>query len=129
MRNTCGGSDRFPVRCAAQGRLSRLPIPVRTASARSRRTCPPFPCALGTTVPGTTLITGWGHGKFAEMHKIDVRVIVARLSAKPCIRVESGLFVGRFGEEEYALGSTASGLVHAIQRIRQLQRERGTEAA
>jgi GGDEF domain-containing protein len=50
-------------------------------------------------------------------------VIVAGLSAKPCIRVESGAFVGRFGEEEYALGSTEAEVARAIRRMSELRRE------
>jgi len=47
--------------------------------------------------------------RFAEVHQVDIAAIAARLSAKPFIRVEWGVFVGRFGEEEYALGSTEAG--------------------
>jgi hypothetical protein len=49
--------------------------------------------------------------------------MVARLSAKPWIRVDSGTFVGRFGDQEYALGSTEAGLARAIRRMRELRRE------
>ena len=59
---------------------------------------------------------------------VDVQAIVARLSAKPFIRVESGVFVGRFGEEDYALGPTEAGLVLAIRRMSQLRREREAAA-
>jgi hypothetical protein len=48
---------------------------------------------------------------------------VARLSAKPYIRVESGVFVGRFAGEEYDLGPTEAGLVLSIRRTSQLRRE------
>lgn len=70
-----------------------------------------------------------GPRKFAEVHQLNVRVIVARLSAKPLIRVESASFVGRFGDEEYALGSTEAGLAQAIRRMSQLRREREAEIA
>ena len=63
------------------------------------------------------------------MHQVNVQAIVARLSAKPCIRVEAGVFVGRFGEEDYALGPTEAGLVLAIRRMSQLRREREAAAA
>jgi hypothetical protein len=46
-----------------------------------------------------------GPRKFAEVHQVNLPAIVARLSAKPWIRVDSGTFVGRFGDQEYALGS------------------------
>jgi hypothetical protein len=42
---------------------------------------------------------------------------------KLCIRVESGNFVGRIGEQEYALGSTEVGLARAIRRMSELWRE------
>jgi len=60
---------------------------------------------------------------------VNVQAIVARLSAKPFIRVESGVFVGRFGEEEYALGPTEAGLARAVRRMSQVRRERETEVA
>ena len=53
----------------------------------------------------------------------------ARVSAKSFIRLESGLFVGRFGGEEYELGPTEAGLALAIRRMSQLRREREGEAA
>jgi hypothetical protein len=70
-----------------------------------------------------------GPRRFAEVHRVNVQAIVARLSAKPFIRVESGVFVGRFGEQEYALGSTEAGLARAIRRMSQLRREREAAAA
>jgi hypothetical protein len=63
------------------------------------------------------------------VHQVNVQAIVARLSAKPFIRVESGVFVGRFGEEEYALGPTEAGLARAVRRMSQVRRERETEVA
>jgi hypothetical protein len=65
-----------------------------------------------------------GPRKFAEAHQLNIPAIVVRLSAKPWIRVEAGVFVGRFGDQEYALGSTQAGLVPAIRRMSQLRRER-----
>jgi hypothetical protein len=47
-----------------------------------------------------------GPRKFADLHHLNIRVIVARLSTKPWIRVESGSFMGRLGDQEYELGST-----------------------
>ena len=70
-----------------------------------------------------------GPRRFAEVHHLDIRAIVARLSEKPFIRVESGTFVGRFGDQEYELGSTEAGLARAIRRMRQLRREMETEVA
>jgi hypothetical protein len=70
-----------------------------------------------------------GPRRFAEVHQLNIRALVARLSAKPSIRVESGAFVGRFGEEEYELGSTDAGVARAIRRMSQLRREREEEVA
>ena len=70
-----------------------------------------------------------GPQRFAEMHQLNIRAIIERLSAKPYIRVESGVFVGRFGEEDYELGSTEAGLVPAIRKMSQLRRERESEVA
>src|SRR5579863_7869046 len=46
-----------------------------------------------------------GPRKFSEVHHLNITSIVARLNAKPSIRVESGAFIGRFGDHEYELGS------------------------
>ena len=64
-----------------------------------------------------------GPRKFAEVHQLNILAIVARLSAKPLIRVESGTFVGRFGDQEYELGSTEAGVARAIHRMSELRRE------
>jgi hypothetical protein len=65
-----------------------------------------------------------GPSKFAEVHRLSIREIVARLSAKSRIRVESGSFVGRFGDDEYKLGPVASGLAQAIRRMSEFRRAR-----
>jgi hypothetical protein len=70
-----------------------------------------------------------GPRKFAEVHQVSVRAIVARLSAKPWIHVESGAFVGRVGDQEYALGSTDAGVARAIRRMSELRREWEAEVA
>ena len=70
-----------------------------------------------------------GPRKFAEVHQLDIVAIVARLSAKPIIRLESGVFVGKFGDQEYALGSTEAGVARAIRRMRELRWEREAEVA
>jgi hypothetical protein len=70
-----------------------------------------------------------GPSKFAEMHRLSIREIVARLSAKSRIRVESGSFVGRFGDEEYKLGPVGSGLAQAIRRMSEFRRARELDSA
>ncbi len=63
-----------------------------------------------------------GPRKFAQVHKLDITGIVAELNAKPSIRVISGTFVGSFRHERYVLGSTASGLPHAVRKMIALRR-------
>ena len=70
-----------------------------------------------------------GPRKFAEVHQLNILAIVARLSAKPLIRVESGVYIGRFGDQEYALGPTEAGLVRAIRRMSELRRAIQAEVA
>jgi hypothetical protein len=70
-----------------------------------------------------------GPRKFAEVHQLNIRAIVVRLSRKPHIRVEAGAFVGRFGDREYELGSTEAGLALAIRRMSEVRREMEAEAA
>ena len=70
-----------------------------------------------------------GPRKFAEVHQLNIGAIVARLSAKPSIRVESGAFVGRFGDQEYELGSMEAGVARAIHRMSELRREIQAEVA
>src|SRR5947208_17110276 len=57
-----------------------------------------------------------GPRKFAEVHQLNIPAMVARLSAKLVIRVESGSFVGRFGDQEYVLGSKGAGMARAMHR-------------
>jgi hypothetical protein len=70
-----------------------------------------------------------GPRRFAEVHKLDVSAIAARLNAKPYIRVESGAFVGRVHGHEYWLGPTRDGLQKAIRRMSELRREAQREVA
>lgn len=65
-----------------------------------------------------------GPSKFAEVHRLTLRDIVDRLSAKSRIRVESGRFVGRFADEDYNLGSIGGGLAQAIRRMREFRNAR-----
>jgi hypothetical protein len=64
-----------------------------------------------------------GPRRFREVHGLDIPALVARLSAKPRIRVQSGKYVVRIREEEYALGSTEGGLAQAIRRVSDLRRQ------
>jgi hypothetical protein len=64
-----------------------------------------------------------GPRRFAEVHRLNISAIVVRLSEKPFIRVESGAFVGRLGDQQYDLGSTEAGLPRAIRRMSDLRWE------
>jgi hypothetical protein len=64
-----------------------------------------------------------GPRKFSGVHRLNVPAIVDWLSAKPLIRVESGSFIGRLGNEDYALGTTEAGIARAIRRMSELRRE------
>jgi hypothetical protein len=70
-----------------------------------------------------------GPRKFAEVHQLNIRLIVARLSAKPLIRVEAGTFIGQFGGQKYELGPTEAGVAQAIRKMSRLRREKEAEAA
>lgn len=70
-----------------------------------------------------------GPMKFAEVHRLNIREIVARLSARSRIRIESGSFVGRFGDEEYMLGSIRGGLAQAIRTLSEFRRARELDSA
>jgi hypothetical protein len=70
-----------------------------------------------------------GPRRFAEVHQLNVPAIVARLSAKPLIRVTSGAFVGRLGDQEYELGPTEAGVARAIRRLLALWRDIREEGA
>jgi hypothetical protein len=70
-----------------------------------------------------------GPRKFAEMHQLNIRGLVERLSAKPYIRVEAGRYVGWLGDQRYELGSTEAGLPRAIRRMSELRREMLAEVA
>jgi hypothetical protein len=70
-----------------------------------------------------------GPRKFAEVHQVNIRAIAARLSSKPFIRVQSGAFVGRVGDQEYELGTAEAGVARAIRRMSEIRREIQQEVA
>ncbi|HEV3332007.1 MAG TPA: hypothetical protein VG096_13540 [Bryobacteraceae bacterium] len=78
---------------------------------------------------GDDLYHRLGPRRFAAVHRLNIRAIVAGLSAKPLIRVESGTFVGWLGNREHVLGSTEAGLARAIRRMNELRREIQAELA
>ncbi|MGA3028347.1 MAG: hypothetical protein ABSF98_26665 [Bryobacteraceae bacterium] len=70
-----------------------------------------------------------GPRRFSEVHQLDIPVLVARLSAKPFIRVESGLFIGSLRGEEYLLGTTQIGIARAVRKMTDIRREALMEVA
>lgn len=65
-----------------------------------------------------------GPRRFAAVHNLDLRSIVARLNTKPSVRIEGADFVTHLEGERYVLGKISQGLPAAIQRMRELGRER-----
>jgi hypothetical protein len=70
-----------------------------------------------------------GPRKFSEVHALDIPALVARLSAKPFIRVESGAFAGSLFGEEYLLGTTQIGIACAVRKMTEIRREMLMEVA
>jgi hypothetical protein len=64
-----------------------------------------------------------GPRKFSQVHSLDIPEIVRRLSRKPIIRVEAGMFVGYIEDEQYVLGNIGSGIVPAVQKMIKLRME------
>jgi hypothetical protein len=64
-----------------------------------------------------------GARAFERHHQLDIGAVVARLRAKPSIRIECGSFVGRYGIDDYVLGPVQIGLTLAIRRILTIRRE------
>ena len=115
MPESCSASTRNGVRLQP-GILFGLPRNTHPLCVRRHR-------------PGDDSYHKFGPRRFAEVHRLNIWAIAARLSAKPFIKVESGSFVGRFGDQEYELGSIRAGLARAIRRLSELRRESEAEVA
>ena len=61
-----------------------------------------------------------GPRKFAELHDLDIPAVVVRLSLKPFIRVETGMFIGCLEDQQYLLGTTKDGIASAVRRMTRL---------
>ena len=70
-----------------------------------------------------------GPRRFAAVHGLDVAELVARLNAKPRIRIELGAFVGEFDGDEHYLGAIAEGLACAVRRLRTMRAEAARKVA
>ena len=64
-----------------------------------------------------------GPRKFAELHDLDIPAVVVRLSLKPFIRVETGMFIGCLEDQQYLLGTTKDGIASAVRRMTRLCEE------
>ncbi len=64
-----------------------------------------------------------GARAFERHHDIDLRLIVARLNVKPCVRIDHGIFVGRLGDDNYILGPVGIGLRAAVRQILAIKSE------
>jgi hypothetical protein len=60
---------------------------------------------------------------FERRHGIDIRAVVVHLTSKPSIRIEVGIFIGRYLGEEYVLGPVQAGLSAAVRKILSVKRE------
>jgi hypothetical protein len=61
-----------------------------------------------------------GPRKFAELHNLDIPAIVGRLNLKPFIRIETGMFIGYLGDQQYLLGMTEEGIASAVRKMTRL---------
>jgi len=57
-----------------------------------------------------------GPRRFSEFHGLDIPALVARLNAKPIVRVESGAFVTALEGENLVLGPIQMGISRALHR-------------
>ena len=67
-----------------------------------------------------------GPREFSQVHGLDISEIVRRLSRKPLIRVEAGMFVGYIEDEQYVLGSVGNGISPVVQKMIKLRMEHAT---
>ncbi len=58
-----------------------------------------------------------GARRFAEIHDLDIPAIVRRLNTKPVIRIEAGVFVGYFEDEQFRLGPVRDGVAPAVRKM------------
>lgn len=64
-----------------------------------------------------------GPRAFEQQHGLNIRAVVARLNLRPTIRIEAGLFIGRYLNEDYVLGAIIIGVRSAIQQIVNIKRD------
>jgi hypothetical protein len=64
-----------------------------------------------------------GPRAFERRHGLDLRTIVARLNEKPSVRIELGMFVGKYRGEDFVLGPVQMGIQSAIRQVLSTKRE------
>jgi hypothetical protein len=64
-----------------------------------------------------------GPRQFARVHQLDVESAVRRLTTKPVIRVECGIFVAHLDGQHYVVGTVQAGLPKAVRQALQICRE------
>jgi hypothetical protein len=64
-----------------------------------------------------------GPRTFVRHHGLNIRFAVARLNSKPSIRIESGSFMARLGDDNYVLGPVRIGLEAAVRKALSLKTE------
>jgi hypothetical protein len=64
-----------------------------------------------------------GSRGFERHHHLDLHGIVARLNAKPSIRIGLRAFVGRYAAEDYVLGPIEIGLRAAVRQMLTIKRK------
>jgi hypothetical protein len=64
-----------------------------------------------------------GPRAFEQQHGLNIHAVVARLNLKPTLRIEAGLFIGRYLNEDYVLGVIGIGVRSAVQQIVNIKRD------
>ena len=64
-----------------------------------------------------------GPKAFQRHHRIDFRLVVEQLNAKPSVRIEIGVFVARYRDQEYILGPVEIGIRSAIRQALAIERQ------
>jgi hypothetical protein len=61
-----------------------------------------------------------GARRFSQVHNLDIQYIVGRLSLKPRVRIQGGMFVAHLEGQQYLLGKISNGIAPAIRNMRKV---------
>jgi hypothetical protein len=64
-----------------------------------------------------------GRRRFEQLHNLDLNAIIAKLSAKPRLKLESGKFVAYLNGETFVLRSVEEGIKMAVRQAVSICRE------